>query len=60
MCFDLNVQEKKVTTENSDTYTLHNVTRADSGEYKCSLVDNEGKTGSTSFTVMCKSCLDYI
>ncbi|XP_017347039.1 CD166 antigen homolog [Ictalurus punctatus] len=50
--YNFHIKEKKVTTENSDTYTLHNVTRADSGEYKCSLVDNEGKTGSTSFTVM--------
>lgn len=56
MFYNLNVQEKKVTTDQSDTYTLTNVTRANSGEYKCSLVDNEAKSGSTSFTVMCKSC----
>lgn len=56
MCFHLNAQEKKVTTENSDTYTLINVNRGNSGEYKCSLVDNEAMTGSTTITVMCKSC----
>ncbi|KAF4085913.1 hypothetical protein AMELA_G00100680 [Ameiurus melas] len=50
--YNFHIKEKKVTTENSDTYTLTGVTRADSGEYKCSLVDNEGKTGSTSLTVM--------
>ncbi|KAF7699903.1 hypothetical protein HF521_002861 [Silurus meridionalis] len=42
----------KVTKENSDSYTITGVTQADSGEYKCSLVDNETKMGSTSFTVM--------
>lgn len=56
MFYNWTVQEKKVTTENSDTFTLRNVTRAESGEYKCSLVDNEAKSGSTRFTVMCKSC----
>ncbi|KAB5550235.1 hypothetical protein PHYPO_G00051470 [Pangasianodon hypophthalmus] len=44
--------KEKVTRENSDTYTLIGVTRADSGEYKCSLVDDEAKTASTRLTVM--------
>ncbi|KAM9469234.1 activated leukocyte cell adhesion molecule b isoform 2-T3 [Clarias gariepinus] len=50
--YNFHIKEKKVTTENSDTYTLIGVSRADSGDYKCSLVDNEAKTGSASFTVM--------
>ncbi|XP_050985925.1 activated leukocyte cell adhesion molecule b isoform X2 [Labeo rohita] len=41
--------EKK--TVNSNMYTLTSVTRANTGEYKCSLVDNEGIADSVPITV---------
>ncbi|GAA6106362.1 activated leukocyte cell adhesion molecule b isoform X2 [Tachysurus ichikawai] len=50
--YNFYIKGKKVTTDNSDNYTFPNVTRADSGEYKCSLVDNEAKEGSARFTVV--------
>ncbi|KAK3531541.1 hypothetical protein QTP70_024926 [Hemibagrus guttatus] len=50
--YNFYIKGKKMTTENSDNYTFPNVTRADSGEYKCSLVDDEAKADSASFTVM--------
>ncbi|XP_027029777.2 activated leukocyte cell adhesion molecule b isoform X2 [Tachysurus fulvidraco] len=50
--YNFYIKGKKVTTDNSDNYTFPNVTRADSGEYKCSLVDDEAKAGSASFTVV--------
>ncbi|KAK9962044.1 hypothetical protein ABG768_007429 [Culter alburnus] len=42
---------EKKTVENSNTYTLTNVTRANTGEYKCSLVNNEDMAESVSITV---------
>ncbi|XP_058270477.1 activated leukocyte cell adhesion molecule b isoform X1 [Hemibagrus wyckioides] len=50
--YNFYIKGKKVTIENSDSYTFPNVTRADSGEYKCSLVDDEAKADSASFSVM--------
>ncbi|TSQ46612.1 Dual specificity tyrosine-phosphorylation-regulated kinase 1A [Bagarius yarrelli] len=50
--YNFYVKGEKVTTTNSDNYTLTAVTRANSGEYKCSLVDNEAKAGSITLTVM--------
>ncbi|XP_026138266.1 activated leukocyte cell adhesion molecule b isoform X1 [Carassius auratus] len=41
--------EKK--TVNSNTYTLTNVTRENTGEYKCSLVDHEDIVSSVAITV---------
>ncbi|XP_030632374.1 activated leukocyte cell adhesion molecule b [Chanos chanos] len=49
--FTFHVKGEKVTVEDSDTYTLTNVTRADSGEYKCSLVDDEDLESSANITV---------
>ncbi|XP_043115653.1 activated leukocyte cell adhesion molecule b isoform X2 [Puntigrus tetrazona] len=46
--FYINGQKKTV---NSNTYTLSNVTRENSGEYKCSLVDNENIVASAPITV---------
>jgi len=40
--------------ENSNTYTLTNVTRESTGEYKCSLVDSEDMAASLPITVECK------
>ncbi|XP_048017274.1 activated leukocyte cell adhesion molecule b isoform X2 [Megalobrama amblycephala] len=45
------VKGEKKTVENSNTYTLTNVTRANTGEYKCSLVNNEDMAESVSITV---------
>ncbi|XP_051719665.1 activated leukocyte cell adhesion molecule b isoform X2 [Ctenopharyngodon idella] len=45
------VKGEKKKVENSNTYTLTNVTRANTGEYKCSLVDNEDMGDSVSIKV---------
>lgn len=44
-----------VTVENSDTYTLVDVTRDTTGEYKCSLVDNPTMEASEEVVVKCKN-----
>lgn len=41
--------------ENANTYTITNVTRETSGEYKCSLVDNPTMEASEEVVVKCKS-----
>uniref|UniRef100_A0A671S2Z8 CD166 antigen homolog A-like n=1 Tax=Sinocyclocheilus anshuiensis TaxID=1608454 RepID=A0A671S2Z8_9TELE len=46
--FYINGEEKTV---DSSTYTLTNVTRENTGEYKCSLVDNEDIVASVPITV---------
>lgn len=45
------IKGEKKTVENSNTYTLKNITRTDSGEYKCSLVDKEDMVDSAQITV---------
>lgn len=47
-------QGQKLLVENSDTYTLTAVSRAGTGEYKCSLVDNEEMEDSQSIVVNCE------
>lgn len=43
-----------VKVQDSDIYTLTNVTRDTTGEYKCSLVDNAKMEASANITVNCK------
>lgn len=43
--------EKTVTVENDSTYTITNVSRGISGEYKCSLIDNPTMEASKDITV---------
>lgn len=43
--------EKTVTVENNNTYTITNVSRGTSGEYKCSLIDNTTMEDSKDITV---------
>lgn len=43
--------EKMVTVENENTYTITNVSRGTSGEYKCSLIDNPTMEASKDITV---------
>ncbi|KAI4881739.1 hypothetical protein NFI96_033279, partial [Prochilodus magdalenae] len=50
--YSFHLKGKKVKVENSDTYMLTNVTRDTSGEYKCSLVDDDAKAESVNITVM--------
>ncbi|XP_076832544.1 activated leukocyte cell adhesion molecule b isoform X2 [Brachyhypopomus gauderio] len=50
--YSFHIKGKKVTVEKSDTYTLTGVTRASTGEYKCSLLDNEAMSASRSIVVM--------
>ncbi|XP_062872865.1 activated leukocyte cell adhesion molecule b [Trichomycterus rosablanca] len=49
--FNFYIKGKKEKVE-SDTYTLPKVTRSNSGEYKCSLVDNDAMAASVDITVM--------
>uniref|UniRef100_A0A672KFP0 CD166 antigen homolog n=1 Tax=Sinocyclocheilus grahami TaxID=75366 RepID=A0A672KFP0_SINGR len=39
--FNFNIKGKKVTVTDKDVYTLTGITRADTGVYKCSLLDND-------------------
>ncbi|XP_060799758.1 activated leukocyte cell adhesion molecule b isoform X2 [Neoarius graeffei] len=50
--YNFHLKDGEMITENSDNHTLVGVTRDDTGEYTCSLVDNETKQGSTRLTVM--------
>lgn len=43
-----------VKVENTDTYTITNVSRDTSGEYKCSLIDDPSLEASEDITVNCK------
>lgn len=43
-----------VKVENTDTYTITNVSRDTTGEYKCSLVDDPTMEASKEITVNCK------
>lgn len=47
-------QGQKMLVEKSDTYTLNEVTREATGEYKCSLTDNEKLEASQNITISCK------
>lgn len=47
-------QGQKMLVENSDTYTLTAISREASGEYKCSLADNEKMEASQSIIVSCE------
>ncbi|KAA0701922.1 CD166 antigen -like protein [Triplophysa tibetana] len=49
--YNFYIKGEKKTVENSNTYTLRNITRNDTGEYKCSLVDGEDMVDSTQITV---------
>lgn len=40
--------------EDLDTYTLHTISRGESGEYKCSLADNEKMEASQNIAVSCE------
>ncbi|XP_067289979.1 CD166 antigen homolog A isoform X2 [Pseudorasbora parva] len=49
--FNFNIKGKKVTVTDKDVYTLTGVTRADSGVYKCSLLDNDVMESTQIVTV---------
>ncbi|XP_030648067.1 CD166 antigen homolog A [Chanos chanos] len=49
--FNFNIKGTKVPVTGSDSYTLTGVTRADSGEYKCSLMDNDKMEGGQNIVV---------
>ncbi|XP_050976899.1 CD166 antigen homolog A isoform X1 [Labeo rohita] len=49
--FNFNIKGKKVTVTDKDVYTLTSVTRADSGVYKCSLLDNAAMESTQNVTV---------
>ncbi|TRY91034.1 hypothetical protein DNTS_021664, partial [Danionella cerebrum] len=49
--FNFEIKGKKVTLVDKDVYTLTGVTRADSGVYKCSLLDNEEMESTQIVTV---------
>lgn len=47
-------QGQKMLVENSDNYTLTAISREATGEYKCSLADNEKVEASQSIVVSCE------
>lgn len=47
-------QGQKVLVEDMDTYTLNTISREESGEYKCSLADNEKMEASQNIAVSCE------
>ncbi|XP_023258086.1 CD166 antigen homolog A-like isoform X3 [Seriola lalandi dorsalis] len=49
--FNFHLKEEMVKVENADTYTIMNVSRDASGEYKCSLIDNPMLEASEDITV---------
>nr|XP_055052289.1 activated leukocyte cell adhesion molecule b [Misgurnus anguillicaudatus] len=49
--YNFYIKGEKKAVENSNTYTLRNITRAHTGEYKCSLVDKEDLADSKQITV---------
>ncbi|XP_072514701.1 CD166 antigen homolog A isoform X2 [Salminus brasiliensis] len=49
--FNFHIKGKKVAVAGSDVYTLSGVTRADSGEYKCSLPDNDKMEATKTIAV---------
>uniref|UniRef100_A0A8C1TAL6 Activated leukocyte cell adhesion molecule a n=1 Tax=Cyprinus carpio TaxID=7962 RepID=A0A8C1TAL6_CYPCA len=49
--FNFNIKGKKVTVMDKDVYTLTGVTRADTGVYKCSLLDNDVMESTQMVTV---------
>lgn len=53
--FPMSPKEEVVKVENANTYTITNVTRDTSGEYKCSLVDNPTMEASKEVVVKCKN-----
>nr|XP_046266125.1 CD166 antigen homolog A [Scatophagus argus] len=49
--FFFHIKDQKTLVENSDTYTLNAITRKATGEYKCSLADNEKMEDSQDIVV---------
>lgn len=49
--FNFHLKDELVKVENTDTYTITNVSRDTTGEYKCSLVDNLTMEASKDITV---------
>lgn len=49
--FNFHLKGETVTVENNNTYTITNVSRDTSGEYKCSLIDNPTMEASKNITV---------
>lgn len=54
LLFDCVQKGEVVKVENADTYTITNVSRENSGEYKCSLIDDPTMEASEDITVKCK------
>ncbi|GLD72100.1 CD166 antigen homolog [Lates japonicus] len=52
--FFFHIKGQKMLVKNSDTYTLTAINREDTGEYKCSLSDNEKLEASQSILVNCE------
>uniref|UniRef100_A0A3P8SBW9 Activated leukocyte cell adhesion molecule b n=1 Tax=Amphiprion percula TaxID=161767 RepID=A0A3P8SBW9_AMPPE len=49
--FNFHLQGEMVKVEDSNTYTIRNVSRETSGEYKCSLIDDPSMEASKDITV---------
>uniref|UniRef100_A0A8C7W2I4 Activated leukocyte cell adhesion molecule b n=1 Tax=Oncorhynchus mykiss TaxID=8022 RepID=A0A8C7W2I4_ONCMY len=57
--FNFHILGKVVKVENSDSYTVTDVTRESTGEYKCSIIDNAKMEDSKNITINCKSLFIY-
>lgn len=47
-------KDEVVMVENANSYTITNVTRETTGEYKCSLIDDPTMEASQDIVVKCK------
>uniref|UniRef100_A0A3B3UIK8 Activated leukocyte cell adhesion molecule b n=1 Tax=Poecilia latipinna TaxID=48699 RepID=A0A3B3UIK8_9TELE len=54
--FNFHIKGNVTKVENSDNYTIANISRKDSGEYKCSLIDHPSIEAAKNITVQCKYC----
>lgn len=50
----MSLKGEMVKVENADSYTITDVSRNTTGEYKCSLVDDPTMEASKAITVNCK------
>lgn len=53
-CTYLRLKGELVKVENADTYTITNASRDNTGEYKCSLIDDPTMEASKDISIQCK------
>ncbi|XP_034034711.1 CD166 antigen homolog A [Thalassophryne amazonica] len=58
--FFFHIKEQKILVENSDTYTLPAIGRESTGDYKCSLTDNEKMEASQASLLVVNVVMNYL